>query len=176
MQRLVGETINYIYRNDDDFIVFLTNADRFWGYLWCGECCLNTWIEDIINPENMIGSPIISVVEKEYVDTDGDDTSFGYLITTAKGYTDIELRSDQSSFYSGTFDYIANMDICIEDQRPLSRKITERMTCYDIQMHCPRVNESHLKTGHPIYIIRLLMMSYYKHGDCALSKLYKVSI
>lgn len=74
-----------------------------------GDCCSHTWIEDVENPEALVGAPILTVDDldmpdrPESRDDDGDCTQYyGVRITTAKGTCVIDYRNASNGYYGGS--------------------------------------------------------------------------
>lgn len=152
MNKLIGKTINYIYVDDEkSYIVFIANPEEYYIYAALGECCCNCWFEDILNPDNMIGSPILSIVDKTETEfTEEDYTSMGYVITTAKGTTDIEYRADASPYYYGDCQQRDNELASAWDD---DIELTEKMLCWDLYEQARAIIEDDLKAKRSIYMI-----------------------
>lgn len=103
MKHIAGKIIKSIYMNEDnDYILFLDDSNIFYAYTVCARCCASAWIESVNNPQYMIGSPVLEVIEKEKdYEHPGCDELWGYTIKTLKGYCDIEFRCDTNEYYTG---------------------------------------------------------------------------
>src|SRR5688572_18438326 len=104
MNPLIGKTIKEIFiTNDKIALKFVLEDDNEIVATCDADCCSETWIEDIINPEAVIGSPILSVIDvdlpaimQQPTRTDRYEDSmqyYGCRIDTAKGSFVIAYRN-----------------------------------------------------------------------------------
>lgn len=118
---LVGKTVVEVFLADDqeaikfDVIQDNTNATIFSIIARCdGDCCSHTWIEDVINPEVLIGSPVLSVEDLELptelcgktkLDSDSyyeeEMQYYGCAVKTDKGTCTIGYRNSSNGYYGG---------------------------------------------------------------------------
>ena|SRR5208337_447769 len=72
-----------------------------------GDCCSESWIESIDNPEALIGSPVLAVEDISMAelprDEDCDLTQcYGCKIRTANGEAFMEYRNTSNGYYGGS--------------------------------------------------------------------------
>lgn len=133
MQKLIGKTVEAVYlRNDRETLWFVCSDENVYVYVAEGLCCATCWIEDVINPEFLIDSPILEIVPKKMdlqdaskyweefrhveikrdhiLSIETDELEFtdvwGYSIKTMQGITDIEMRCEHNGFYSGDLEFL----------------------------------------------------------------------
>ena len=74
-----------------------------------GDCCSESWIADILNPETILNETILSVREDEMPKEDptpsrtrqDSDQLFGYTLESAKGSCQIIFRNSSNGYYGG---------------------------------------------------------------------------
>lgn len=102
---LVGKTVESVFISDDKYALKFVLADGTEIIARVGaDCCSETWIESLENPENLLGT-IRSVEEKDLKDAwqDGDFIQFyGCEITSEKGYCLIDYRNSSNGYYGGS--------------------------------------------------------------------------
>jgi hypothetical protein len=116
---LLGKTIKQIdLSSDDEAIKFTLDNDEEIIAKCDGDCCSHTWIEDLLNLESVIGSPILEVYDLElppelrhpsFVNPDGEEEMeyYGLAIKTLKGTATIAYRNSSNGYYGGS--------LCFED-------------------------------------------------------------
>lgn len=109
---LVGKTISAIYLADHQGAIKFDLDDSTTVEALCdGDCCSHTWIEEIINHEAAIGSPVTKVEEIDLPEefcgltkTDHFEEEmqfYGCAIETAKGRCTIAYRNSSNGYYGG---------------------------------------------------------------------------
>jgi hypothetical protein len=71
-----------------------------------GDCCSETWVENIENPWAILGSPVLKAENIDMPDLgtmEGRDVVayYGFKIETVKGTCTIDYRNDSNGYYSG---------------------------------------------------------------------------
>lgn len=113
---LEGKIIKEIELADhQESIKFVLDSGRVIEADCWGDCCSHTWIEDVINPELVIGSPVLEAKEIELPDTLEHPTKtdnyeeemqyYGFEIKTAKGVCTIAYRNSSNGYYGGSLDW-----------------------------------------------------------------------
>lgn len=101
---VTGVICDYGLNDGHNDIVFQT-TDLIIRYRSVGDCCSESWVENIDDLENMIDSEILSVealdVTEEKDDRQGSLTKYDYLIKTAKGDARLEFRNTSNGYYGG---------------------------------------------------------------------------
>jgi hypothetical protein len=108
---LVGRVIVSTRLSPDGSTITLFTDDEQLIGTCCVECCSETWIEEVINLDALIDSPILDVQE---LDLPGhlrvptrtghfEDVMqyYGLQITTAKGACVIAYRNSSNGYYGG---------------------------------------------------------------------------
>lgn len=73
-----------------------------------GDCCSNSWIENVENAEALVGTPVLSVADIDMPDSPYDHDTFdilafyGFKISTAHGECVIDYRNDSNGYYGGS--------------------------------------------------------------------------
>lgn len=106
---LLGKTLTAIYLAEDQKAVkFEINGEEPIVARADGDCCSRTWIENVENPEVLVGSPILTVENLDMPQTprdegDYDDVTvcYGLKITTAKGTCTLDYRNESNGYYGG---------------------------------------------------------------------------
>lgn len=115
---LIGKTIQSILLADDQQAIKFVLSDGSEVVANCdGDCCSNTWIEDVNNPEFAIGSAVLDAVDIDMPEgwvaskTKHEDhyeeemQYYGFKITTAKGVCTIEYRNSSNGYYGGNLSW-----------------------------------------------------------------------
>lgn len=106
---LVGKTVTAIKVDEPKggTIIFETDAGTFL-YQAEGDCCSSSWFEHVTGVESLIGQRVEMAEEIEAPaippeDEAGHDVlcNYGYRLTTAKGFFEIEMRNDSNGYYGG---------------------------------------------------------------------------
>lgn len=107
---LIGKTVTAILleRHEQRWIRFCTTEGEL-DFFCEGDCCSESWIGDLIGVDNLLGTPIVEIVEKEMDDYDTDDgrgrqeydEAYGFTFTTAKGHFDLVFRCSSNGYYGG---------------------------------------------------------------------------
>ena len=108
---MVGKTVTAVHLAEDKKAIKFDLADGSSVVAKTdGDCCSNSWIEHIENPEFLIGSPVLSVAdvpmpEPAQPDEYGLVRSYGCQITTAKGQVLLEYRNESNGYYGGNLSW-----------------------------------------------------------------------
>ncbi len=108
---LIGKTITAVYiAKDGGALRFdIEGIDTPLIVRADGDCCSHTWVETIDGPEQLIGSPVVSVEDvpmRGDEDRDGDVIAFyGCKITTGIGYATIDYRNESNGYYGGNLSW-----------------------------------------------------------------------
>lgn len=110
---LVGKTITNIFLAADKGAIKFVLSDGSEVIARCdGDCCSQTWIEDVINPEFAIGAEVmkaedIDLPEEFCTKTKTDYYEeemqyYGFLIETSKGRFTLAYRNSSNGYYGGS--------------------------------------------------------------------------
>ncbi len=112
---LVGRVVQRIdLASDQQAIRFTLESGEEIVARCYGDCCSETWIEDLINPEFVLGSPVLEVTDLElptqaatkFADHYEDQMQYyGVAIRTAKGVMTIAYRNSSNGYYGGSLDW-----------------------------------------------------------------------
>ena len=113
MNPLIGQTIEAILLADDRAAIkFVLSGGREVVARCDGDCCSHTWIEDVINPEAALGSPVVSAHDVDLPEdlrlptkTDNYEEEmayYGFVVDTAKGRFTIAYRNSSNGYYGGS--------------------------------------------------------------------------
>lgn len=112
---LLGKRIRQIFLADDRFALkFELETGEFLIARAYDDCCSYTWIENIENPEAVIGSEVLLAEDIEMPESlkpstfhpDSDCLQFyGFKIQTAKGTCVIDYRNDSNGYYGGSLNW-----------------------------------------------------------------------
>ena len=111
LENLIGKEFTSIAITQDQSFIHLIRKDGLHVYLRAsGDCCTSSYfVEDVLNPDYLIGTPWIAIEAKlithEEDNDEGVQELWGYSIKTAKGICDIEMRSSHNGFYGGMLEY-----------------------------------------------------------------------
>ena len=103
-------------------MVFFDCWGRYWAYKAIGDCCSVTWFEDINNKHALLGHEIIGLKIAQFHETQIDESkdehiqTYGYTLTTSKGYIDIEYRNSSNGYYGGSCEFMNNSKLFYKDQ------------------------------------------------------------
>ncbi len=116
MVELTGKRINSIRISEDDTVLGFETSEGVLMYRADGECCSETWFEEIIGVEALLGDNVNTVEEIPMVECGGTaddrfpnsphslqdyDNVYGYRLTTDMGQCDIIFRNSSNGFYGG---------------------------------------------------------------------------
>ena len=108
---LIGKTLTAIYLSDDNESLkfeFTEGEPLVVGTE--GDCCSYTWIENIENPEAVIGSPVLVAEDISMPEATEPSTKieyhdsiafYGFKISTLKGTCTIDYRNNSNGYYGG---------------------------------------------------------------------------
>ena len=114
---LIGKTVTAVHlAADKQSIRFDVAGDETTIVARCdGDCCSHTWIEDVIDPEAVIGHEVISVSNldlpeslRQKTTTDNYEEEmqyYGCAIETAGGRCTIAYRNSSNGYYGGSLDW-----------------------------------------------------------------------
>jgi hypothetical protein len=130
MDEVIGRTITAIHLNEDNTLLrFDTDqGPLFWSAE--GDCCSESWIEEINHVESLIGNTVEAVKEMDQAEAEGTrqdwDVIYGYQLTTRGGHSLIAFRNSSNGYYGGSLDSIAAAEIKEWYGNPVTwRPITE---------------------------------------------------
>lgn len=131
LKGLVGRTITAVRLDQASDAVEFDTDEGVQRYEAEGDCCSSSWIEHMDNPAQILGSPVLSVLDNEM----GEDASahdrdcevrdkprpaqrdydapepkcwcdcvqvYQYVVQTAKGHMALEMRNSSNGYYGGT--------------------------------------------------------------------------
>jgi hypothetical protein len=115
---LIGKTLRDIQLAGDEQAIKFIMLDGTEIVAHCdGDCCSNTWVEDVTNPEFALGAEILSAEDIEMPEgwtaspTKHEDhyeevmQYYGFKIATAKGVCTIEYRNSSNGYYGGNLSW-----------------------------------------------------------------------
>ncbi len=109
--KLIGKVITAIYiASDKEAIRFDVEDGAPIVARTQGDCCSSSWVESLDFPEQVLGSPVLSVEDIEMPDLGdlpGRDVMsyYGCKITTARGCCVIDYRNESNGYYGGWIDW-----------------------------------------------------------------------
>lgn len=100
---LTGKIILAIYLSEDKKAIKFETSDGEIIAKTDGDCCSNTWIENIENPEAAIGFVINAenIIIDKIRDDEGLIQFYGFKIETEKGTCVIDYRNESNGYYGG---------------------------------------------------------------------------
>lgn len=109
---LIGKTITAIYLAEDKkAIKFDVDGSEPIIAKTDGDCCSSTWIENVENPDTLIGSTILSVADLDMPEQSAKEEDYeviayyGMKITTAKGDCVLDYRNKSNGYYGGNLSW-----------------------------------------------------------------------
>lgn len=112
---LIGKTIMAVYLAEDKLAFRFDVEGQEPIVVRCdADCCSQTWIEHVENPEVLIGAPVFSVENIDLPDEQGahpEDakrecvTYYGLKITTTKGTCTLDYRNESNGYYGGSLSW-----------------------------------------------------------------------
>lgn len=110
LENIVGKRISgFTITDDKTTLTFNDDAGTSYVYDAEAECCSHSWIENVEDPEYLIGNLVMKVEEKEIKDYEenGDFIQIiGYDIYTDKGICKIDFRNSSNGYYGGSLQII----------------------------------------------------------------------
>lgn len=108
-QEFVGKIIKEVYINDDaTTVAFLFDNKDLIAFDVEGDCCSRSYLEDIFNKYQLLGSLITSIEEIDIGQkSSGDYTEIKYhavKIHTENGICQFEFRNESNGYYDGYLD------------------------------------------------------------------------
>jgi hypothetical protein len=110
---LIGKTIKEVQVADDQGAIrFVLDDGNEIVARADGDCCSHSWIEDVINHEAIIGSPVLLAQDIDMPESynpgatkhghyEEEMAFYGFEIKTAKGTCTIEYRNSSNGYYGG---------------------------------------------------------------------------
>lgn len=106
----MGQTILDIYLSDNKEQIKFKLEDGQEIIARCdAECCSYTWIEDVLDPDAVIGSPVLQAFDinmpapaNAEEDPNGYIQYYGFAIETVKGRFTIAYRNESNGYYGGS--------------------------------------------------------------------------
>jgi hypothetical protein len=125
---LIGKTVTALELSQDRETLTLTCADGSTATgITYGDCCSQTWIENIENEEALIGHAITAVEDIEMPSLGDVGTPhhpdvecvqyYGLRITTTGGICTIDYRNDSNGYYGGDLSWSATSDDSTQEGR-----------------------------------------------------------
>lgn len=107
---LIGKTLTAIWLAEDKKAIKFDVGNESIEAKADGDCCSSSWIENIENPEAIIGSPILSVEDLDMPDLlheEYDDVTqcYGLKITSIKGTCTLDYRNESNGYYGGSLSW-----------------------------------------------------------------------
>jgi hypothetical protein len=116
LENIVGKRINgFTITDDKTTLTFNDDAGALYVYNAEADCCSHSWIENVEDPEYLIGNLVMKVEEKEITDYEEDGCFIkimGYDVYTDKGICKIDFRNSSNGFYGG------RLQIASEENNP----------------------------------------------------------
>ena len=117
MKELIGKKISHIRINDDQSILSFETDQGLVSYEAWGDCCSESWFADITGVSALIGGVVATADEVSMDDYNvndgrtrqGEDSAYGYKITTDKGYADIVFRNSSNGYYGGDMNLLRDI-------------------------------------------------------------------
>lgn len=108
MEELIGQKILSLWVFRDTALIFETE-NGFYVYVTYGDCCSESWFQDITGISSLINAIVLEVNEISLGEVDGTrqdvDQIYGVKIKTDKGWTDIVFRNSSNGYYGGYLDF-----------------------------------------------------------------------
>lgn len=108
---LVGKKITKIELSEDKSeITFFVDGESPVKFNAHGDCCSTSWIENIEEPEYLIGNVVTKVVEKDISRGETEDYEcldiMNIDIYTDKGICTIDFRNSSNGYYGGSLERV----------------------------------------------------------------------
>lgn len=104
---LVGKTVDFVYYSDREDMVAVCTADGVVYKFGCrGDCCARAYFADIEEAgfDQIVGQKVLTTDDNyggEFEGSDRQNDVFFYVIKTAKGMANVELRVAHNGYYGG---------------------------------------------------------------------------
>ena len=103
---LIGKTIKEMkIAEDKEALLFITSDGEVIAKV-CGDCCSQSWIENVELPVNGFPATVKCAEEIPMPDLGNGDADlrqyYGYKLTTDKGDIVIDYRNDSNGYYGGS--------------------------------------------------------------------------
>ncbi len=121
LNKLIGRIVKSVEMSEDkQFITFETDDGQY-KFEAFADCCSDSWIEELDNPEALIGQKVNGVesFDIDSIDTDEADKKYKgnvggqdvlsvyrYDIKTDKGICTIDFRNSSNGYYGGSLDRV----------------------------------------------------------------------
>ena len=112
---LVGKVVTAVYlANDGGAIRFDIDGGEPIVARADGDCCSNSWIEEVQGLGQLLGSPVVCVEDigdmptkegNRYGYSEEEMTYYGCKITTENGYALIDYRNSSNGYYGGSLEW-----------------------------------------------------------------------
>lgn len=106
LENIVGKRINgFVVSDEKTTLTFNDDEGMLYVYDADADCCSHSWIENIEDPEYLLGNLVLKVEEKEMPSEDQDGEYIqimSYDIYTDKGICKIDFRNSSNGFYGGS--------------------------------------------------------------------------
>lgn len=109
---LIGKTIKTVWLAEDNKTIKFDLADGTDIIARCdGDCCSSTWIENVENPEALIGAEVMGAVDIPMPDLSDQCPNrdvvrfYGFKISTPKGDCVIDYRNESNGYYGGNLSW-----------------------------------------------------------------------
>lgn len=113
---LVGKKIAAVYLStDQQAIKFVLDDGKDVDAFADGDCCSHSWIEDVLDPESLIGKEVLAVEDLDLPDAlcgptktgyfEGEMRYYGCAIKTAGGVCTIAYRNSSNGYYGGNLSW-----------------------------------------------------------------------
>lgn len=105
MNELIDKTIHSIFISDDkQYLKFVTDDGDIVYYAY-GDCCSQSWFNDICGFHSLISAKVLRVEEIDSSVLHETDSrciqSYGYKFVTTGGFASIEFRNESNGYYGG---------------------------------------------------------------------------
>lgn len=110
MHKLIGKTITAVYLAEDKKAVRFDCSDgEQFKARTDGDCCSETWIEDIDNPDALLGTvreaDDINMPNGSKRTEDGEIQFYGFHVRTENGDCTIDYRNESNGYYGGNLSW-----------------------------------------------------------------------
>jgi len=110
LNSLIGKTVTNLFVGVGENDLYFVTKEYIYRLPTYGDCCSETWFSDVTGFNALIGSPVISIEEKDLPqEEDGRtrqecDQFMGFTIKTEKGHSDVLYRNSSNGCYGGSAD------------------------------------------------------------------------
>lgn len=116
MRNLIGRTIMRILLDKEKGVYLAIETDLGFLYYYAdGDCCSNSWFNDFIGVEALIGHRVQSIEEVDLPVVKEEDNkvvqAYGVKIITDYGRAEIVFRNKSNGYYGGNIEQLAKRPI-----------------------------------------------------------------